>query len=156
MKPERMESAIDALAKSKRPIVRRAISMEHRSSTPPATLTDVGSQPPRISDLIPPPSSSRAIARGTAGSTTGTGDRTGATFTTHVAEGPNVSQSSGHEDDQSHVPDFAPGRGGDGTGGAGRPTGDGKDHVAEAQARVERQKQTLGKLRRILAWYVVV
>lgn len=153
MKPERMESAIEALAQSKRPIVRRAISMEHRPSTLQATKTeDVGAQPPRISDLIPPPSSSKAIARGSMAPSDGTG--TGATFTTHISQASSARQEGRSGSEQSHVPDFAPGRGGDGTGGASRPTSGERDHSAEAEAhaRVERQKETLGKLRKILAW----
>lgn len=126
--------------------------MEHRPSTLQATTPDdIGAHPPRISDLIPPPSSSRAIARGSMGPSDGAG--TGATFTTHIAQGPATTQrEGGSESGQSHVPDFAPGRGGDGTGGASRPTSARKTGLAEAHARVERQKETLGKLRRILAW----
>lgn len=145
---QRLQNPIDAVIKSQRPIVRRAISMEHRPTTPPVSVPDVGAQPPRIADLVPPPTSPVAIARGM-------GTAPGSTYTTYVAEGPSAaSEQVQSEMVSSNVPDFAPGRGGDGIGGTGRPSGGGRDRHAEARARVERQKQTLAKLTRILAWYV--
>lgn len=168
IKPDRIESSFDTVTLSsanadnkstKRPIIRRAVSMEHPQSSPSrSTLGNVGAEPPRIQDLVPPPTSPVAVARGM-GSGSG-----GATFTTHVAEGPPPSNQLPQAQPEytrpdsvvsSVIPDFAPGRGGDGIGGADRPSGsdkDGENSRAALQARIERQKETLGKLRRILGW----
>lgn len=147
VKPDRIESAIDNVDLSKRPIVRRALSMEMRSSSP-SQSNEVGAQPPRISDLVPPPTSPVAVARGM-------GSSSGTTYTTHVAEsaGPTAVDPR-PASAMPNVPDYAAGRGGDGIGGADRPSGNGRDGLDEANARIAKQKETLGKLRRILGWSV--
>jgi hypothetical protein len=112
--------------------------MEHRSDPPPApTETEVGAQPPRIEDLLPPPSSPVAIARGL-----GSGHTT--TFTTHVQDDP---ASRNRTDLAENIPDFGPGRAGDGTG---------VPSDSHSDDRQRRQKDTLDKLRIILAWYVLL
>jgi hypothetical protein len=110
----------------------------------PLTLTEredhdpeVGAQPPRIEDLLPPPSSPVAIARGI-GSTTDN-------FTTHVSDDPHAPDRP-----KSDIPDFAPGRGGDGIGGVGLPSIEMTRAASEDRHR--KQKDTLSKLRVILAW----
>jgi hypothetical protein len=99
--------------------------MEHRSDPPPApTETEVGAQPPRI-------------ARGL-----GSGHTT--TFTTHVQDDP---ASRNRTDLAENIPDFGPGRAGDGTG---------VPSDSHSDDRQRRQKDTLDKLRIILAWYVLL
>jgi len=101
-------------------------------SDPPAALTEaeVGANPPRIQDLLPPPSSPVAIARGLESGVT-------TTYTTHVQDDP--------ADRPPDIPDFAPPRGVDGIGGD-KPS----DSISEDRQR--KQKDTLDKLRVILAW----
>ena len=125
----------------KRPIVRRAISMEtpSQASAPIQPLEEVGAQPPRIQDLIPPPTSPVAIARGL-----GSGHTTN--FTTHVAE-----ESQPQIPDRMELPDFAPGHGSDGINANLRSSSSPR---AQSEDRQRKQKDTLAKLRVILAWYV--
>jgi hypothetical protein len=104
-------------------------------------LEGVGAQPPRIQDLVPPPTSPVAIARGL-----GSGHTT--TFTTHVAE-----DSQPHIPDRVDLPDFVAGHGGDGIS-ASKPSGRSASPRAQAEDRQRKQKDTLAKLRVILAWYV--
>jgi hypothetical protein len=111
------------------------------SPAPIQSSEEVGAQPPRIQDLVPPPKSPEAIAKGL-----GSGRTT--TFTTHVA-----AESQPQIPDRTDIPDFAPGRGGDGIGGAGIP-GRSASPRAQSEDRQRKQKDTLAKLRVILAWYV--
>lgn len=131
-KPPDRQSAFDFVSQSKRPIARRAISME-MGSDPPAAMTEaeVGANPPRIQDLLPPPSSPVAIARGLESGVT-------TTYTTHVQDDP--------ADRPPDIPDFAPARGVDGIGGHDKSTG------SISEDRQRKQKDTLDKLRVILAW----
>lgn len=140
--PDRHDSS-EVMSRQKRPIARRAISMEtgSHSPAPMESLQEVGAQPPRIQDLVPPPTSPVAIARGLdSGHTTN--------FTTHVAE-----DAQPQIPDRIDIPDFASGRGGDVTGGVGVP-GRSASPRAQSQDRQRKQKDTLAKLRVILAWYV--
>jgi hypothetical protein len=105
-------------------------------------VEEAGAQPPRIQDLVPPPKSPEAIAKGL-----GSGRTT--TFTTHVAADPQPQIP-----DRADIPDFASGRGGDGIGGAGIP-GRSASPRAQSEDRQRKQKDTLAKLRVILAWYVL-
>jgi hypothetical protein len=135
--------AFDIMSRQKRPIARRAISMEMGSHSPAPIQAseEVGAQPPRIQDLVPPPKSPEAIAKGL-----GSGRTT--TFTTHVAH-----DSQPHIPDRVDLPDFAPGHGGDGTVGASKP-GRSASPRAQSEDGQRKQKDTLAKLRVILAWYV--
>jgi hypothetical protein len=141
--PDRLQSAFDVVAESKRPQARRAISFETRSETT-AALPDVGAQPPRIQDLVPPPTSPVAIARGLGAGTT-------TNFTTHVSDDPQ-SHSHGEPGPQHIVPDFALGRGGDGIGGHNHPSSDHSRSSSQSQDKHRKQKDTLDKLKAILAW----
>jgi len=141
--PDRHESAFDAVARSKRPQARRAISMEHRSSTPPA-LPDVGAQPPRIADMVPPPTSQAAVAHGL-------GTSASTTYTTHVADG--AAMTHDPADRKDVIPDFASGRGGDGISGVGHPSQSGsEERTTMGQDSYRKQRETLGRLRGILGW----
>jgi len=135
--------AFDIMSRQKRPIARRAISMEMGSQSPAPIQPkeEVGAHPPRIQDLVPPPKSPVAIAKGL-----GSGHTT--TFTTHVANDPQPQIP-----DRVDIPDFARGHDGDGTRGAGIP-GRSASPRAQSEDRQRKQKDTLAKLRVILAWYV--
>ena len=136
--------AFDIMSRQKRPIARRAISMETGSHSPAPIQPkeEVGALPPQIQDLVPPPKSPVAIAKGLGSDHT-------TSFTTHVANDPQP-----HIPDRVDLPDFARGHDGDGTRGAGIP-GRSASPRAQSEDRQRKQKDTLAKLRVILAWYVV-
>jgi hypothetical protein len=101
------------------------------------TCGGIGSQPPRIQDIVPGPSSPVNV------------------FGLGLSQQEPSLEKSGIEPIDTSVgsvPDFALGRGGDGIGGIGLPVGGVADDIDEAAARNERESKLLDTLRNILGW----
>lgn len=108
----------------------------------PSIEQHVGYDPPRIEDLIAPPSS---VGRATSLGLSNLPGSTEAVPLTAYIDRPG-------EVETSMVPDFAEGRGGDGIGGIGLPTEVASDMSGDRAKRREREQDLLGRLRRILGW----
>lgn len=148
-----IQSAIAAIGRSKRtaasrPTARRARSFDAPvpGAGPPAAVyfdTLVGSAPPSIQDIIPPPSAGvQVVGLGLSNVLPDIEIQTPVTVMNATAA-PVITDV---------VPDFSVGRGGDGISGISLPMGSVADDPDEKLSRRDRQKEMLGKLRRILGW----
>ncbi|WWD17561.1 hypothetical protein CI109_102002 [Kwoniella shandongensis] len=109
------------------------------------TQQTLGTYPPDIAQLVPPPRSATETYVGLGIRTTGAGP-------IHpIASGNPVTDEAAAPPAFGSIPDFARGRGGDGIGGFDMPMAGGSEDVNEAMTRSEGQRALVEKLRRILA-----
>lgn len=146
----RIEDKINlAVAPKGRPHTRRARSYDTTRPEPAAAsavraadVTNqssgaIGSQPPRIQDIVPGPSSPANV------------------FGLGLPQQPPMLDKSGIQPidtSAGSVPDFASGRGGDGIGGIGLPVGGVSEDIDDATLRKEQQSKLLDTLRNVLGW----
>ncbi|WVF71748.1 hypothetical protein IAT40_006556 [Kwoniella sp. CBS 6097] len=158
------EDAIEMIARAKspsssptvRPRPSRARSFESSTATsgPHGSSTSsqeqrhipqysgMGASPPRIDQLVPPPSAAEARV-GLGINTVPAGSLSPPAIPIRPADPSTLISAAGN------VPDFARGRGGDGIGGVHMPFGDGGD-IESAAMRRARRKELIEKLRKIL------
>ncbi|KAK4683658.1 hypothetical protein P7C73_g6576, partial [Tremellales sp. Uapishka_1] len=138
-----------------RPLPRRVQSSETvppiRPSPPPSSLQQpIGTQPPRIEDLVPPPPPA-VLGLGFT-SLLDPNPFAGAGSTASTPPIPVLSSAGIERMDPSlgQVPDYARGHGGDGIGGVNMASGSEIEDMEGVAQRQKTQKELVAKLRRIL------